>query len=88
MLISALGNFSCLFCNHFLCLKDHLHPSQHRQCQAKNCIICSTGTCSSTQFQAVKNESAKLVSSNGKCTQVLGINWLFFFFFFKDFIKI
>ncbi len=36
MLISALGNFSCLFCNHFLCLKDHLHPSQHRQCQAEN----------------------------------------------------
>lgn len=35
MLISALGNFSCLFCNHFLCLKDHLHPSQHQQCQAK-----------------------------------------------------
>ncbi len=63
-----------------------IHPSTNNA-KPKNCIICSTGACSSTQFQAVKNESAKLVSSNGKSTQVLGINWLFFFFF-KEFIRI
>jgi hypothetical protein len=39
MLISTLGNFPSLFCNQFLCLKNHLHTSYNAKKKLKHSAL-------------------------------------------------